>query len=86
MDEVRIQGFGARSIINNQNVLLKNTIEGITFSNSVVHFDPSVRLINVGFTNCVFIFPPDASPPKPLQQIGEALLASDLLHVKIGAG
>ncbi len=85
MNNVRLPG-GLPSIINNQNVLLKNTIEGINFSNSVVHFDPSVRLINVGFTNCVFIFPADASPPKPLQQIGEALLASDLLHVKISAG
>jgi hypothetical protein len=84
MDDVRISG-GAPSIMNSQNVLLKNTIEGINFSNSVVHFDPSVRLINVGFANCVFIFPADASPPKPLRQIGEALLASDLSHVTISA-
>jgi len=90
LDNMRIAGFGGPAgrggVVNGRNVLLKNTIEGLAFENSVVHFDASTRLINVQFTHCVFIFPQDANPPQPLQQIGATLLASDLENVRITAG
>jgi len=82
-NEVVFRG-GAPSVIANSNVLLSNHIEGFNFVNSVIHFDSSVILTNVAFQNCVFIFPSEANPSEPLQKIGEILLASDLLSVKIG--
>jgi hypothetical protein len=87
LDNVRISGFGARGgLMSGRNVLLKNTIEGWSFENSVIHFDPSTKLINVQFTHCVFIFPADSTPPKSLQDIGAILLASDLESAKIAVG
>jgi hypothetical protein len=84
---VRIGGFGNRGgLVSGRNVSLKGTIEGFTFENSVIHFDASTKLINVQFTHCVFIFPQDANPSSPLQQIGATLLASDLESVKITTG
>jgi hypothetical protein len=74
-------GFAVRD----NNVLLKNLVEGVTFTNSVVHFDPSVRLVNDTFINCVFVFPADENPPKSLQEIGKTLLASDLSKVTLNA-
>lgn len=87
IDNITIRVVGARGgLISGRNVLLKNSIEGWSFENSVIHFDPSVKLINVQFTRCVFIFPADSTPPKSLQDIGATLLASDLESVKITAG
>ncbi|HWY53008.1 MAG TPA: hypothetical protein VNZ03_00990 [Terriglobales bacterium] len=86
-DNVRFSGFGAQGgRVSGHNVFLKNTIEGFTFENSIIHFDASTKLINVQFTHCVFIFPQDANPPQPLQQIGATLLASDLENVRITTG
>jgi len=82
-DNFAIRG-GAPALISGINVLLKNQIEGLSLENSVIHFDPSVKLVNVSFRNCVFIFPAETQPSQPLQRIGEALLASDLTNVKIG--
>lgn len=76
---------GAPNPVSSTNVLLKNHIEGLAFENSVIHFDPSVELVNVSFQNCVFIFPTETIPSEPLQKIGELLLASDLSNIKIGS-
>ena len=86
ISNVVVRGFGRGGLVSGRNVLLKGTIEGWTFENSVVHFDPSIKLLNVQFKNCVFIFPAEPNPPKSLQEIGTALLASDLQTVKITAG
>ena len=82
-DNVTFRG-GAPSVIPGANALLKNHIEGMVFENSVIHFDPSVELVNVSFHNCVFIFPTETIPSEPLQKIGALLLASDLSNIKIG--
>jgi hypothetical protein len=71
--------------VQDKNVLLENLVEGVTFTNSVVHFDPSVRLVNDTFINCVFVFPVGENPSKPLQEIGHTLLASDLSKVTLNA-
>ncbi|SRR6266478_846192 len=60
-----------------ENLLLKGVVANIIFHGSVIHFDASVQLSNDAFVNCVFIFPPDANPPKNLQQIGSQLLTAD---------
>lgn len=72
---------------NGSVVLLKGLIRNSQFKDSVIRFDPSVRLVNVTFKNCVFVFPlAEPNPPKPLQQIGSILLAaSDLTKVTINA-
>jgi len=75
-------GFGP---IRNGRVVLKNLVQGVTFINSIVRFDSTVRLANDVFINCVFIFPPGENPPKPLQEIGKTLLASDLSRVTLNA-
>jgi hypothetical protein len=69
----------------NQRVVLKNLVQGLTFINSIVRFDPSVRLVNDTFINCQFIFPIQEAPPKIFQEIGKTLLASDLAKVTINA-
>jgi hypothetical protein len=82
-----VQGtkIGAVVVANNR-VVLKNLIQGVIFENSIVRFDPSVRLVNDVFINCVFIFPPNVqTPPTILQEIGKALLASDLSKVTLNA-
>jgi len=68
-----------------KNVLLKNSISGIRFYDSVIHFDRSVKLSNIAFINCVFIFPSQENPPVNLQQIGATLLAADLSKVTFNA-
>jgi hypothetical protein len=75
-------GFGP---IKNGRVVLRNLVQGITFENSIVRFDPSVRLVNVTFINCAFIFPAVQEPSRPLQEIGQTLLASDLSRVTVNA-
>ena len=75
-------GFGP---IENRRVVLKNLVQGMIFKNSIVRFDPSVRLVNDVFINCVFILPTEENPPKALQEIGKTLLASDLSNVTINA-
>lgn len=82
-DNFTIRG-GSPSVVRDTNALLKNHVEGVVFENSVIHFDSSVELVNVSFQNCVFIFPAETTPSKPLQKIGELLLASDLSNIKIG--
>jgi len=72
-------------VVRETNVVLKNLIQGVTFENSVIHFDPSVRLVNDTFVNCVFVFPMEENPSKPLQQIGKTLLAADLSKVTLNA-
>ena len=64
-------------------LLLKNQIADSVFQNVVIRFDPSVRLVNVTFINCVFILPSDPNPPQNIQKIGEVLLASDLSRITI---
>jgi hypothetical protein len=82
---IAIRGVGRGGLIEGRNVLLSGTVEGFTVENSVVHFDASTRLINVVFIHCVFVFPEQTTPPPVLQQIGSALLASDLNRVTITA-
>jgi hypothetical protein len=69
--------------VTNDNVLLKNLVANEAFIGSVIHLDPSVRLVNDVFQNCVFIFPSEENPPKNLQQIGSELLAADLSNVTV---
>jgi hypothetical protein len=71
--------------VRDKRVVLKNQIQGLTFINSIIRFDPSVRLANDTFINCVFILPTQESPPKVFQEIGKTLLASDLTNVTISA-
>lgn len=70
--------------MDNRNVLLKNLVYGVYFENSIIHIDTTTRLANDTFVNCIFILPLEANPPKPLQDIGSALLmAADLAHVTV---
>jgi hypothetical protein len=78
-------GPGAVSPIVGMNVLLKNHIQGLTFRNSIIRFDPSVKLSNDVFVDCIFVFPSEQNPSGPLQQIGRTLLASDLENVTLNA-
>jgi hypothetical protein len=72
--------------IANQRVVLINLVEGVTFRNSIIRFDPSVRLANDTFIDCVFVFPASMlNPPKPLQEIADALLKSDISRATITA-
>jgi hypothetical protein len=74
------------SPIQNRRVVLKNLVQGMIFKNSIIRFDPTVRLVNDVFIDCVFIFPSTGeTPPAPLQRIGETLLASDLSEVTLNA-
>jgi hypothetical protein len=67
-------------------LLLAGLIRDSTIKYSVVEFDPSVRLVNVTFIDCVFVFPPSQNPPPSLQKVGsELLIASDLSKITIGA-
>ena len=81
MINVPVLGF----VVHEQNVLLKNLIQGVHFKNSVIHFDPSVKLVDDTFLNCVFILPPQENPPKSFQEIGRTLLTSDLSRVTLNA-
>ena len=85
MDNVRSNPPGLMAPIRNNRIVLKNLIQGITFINSIVRFDPSVQLANDTFINCIFVFPADANQSKPLQKLGEILLTSDLSHVIVNA-
>jgi hypothetical protein len=76
---------GPRIVLRNKNVLLEREIEGVHFENSVIHFDPSVKLRNDTFVNCVFILPAQENPPKSFQEIGSILLTSDLSTVAFNA-
>lgn len=72
--------------IENTSVLLKHSVSGAIFRNSIVRFDPTVKLANDVFINCVFIFPTSmVSPPKSLQEIADALLSSDISNATITA-
>jgi hypothetical protein len=68
-----------------KNILLRKSVSGITFYDSVIHFDPDVNLSNDLFVNCVFILPWQENPSKTLQQIGTTLLAADLSKVTLNA-
>jgi hypothetical protein len=84
-DNVGSNPPGGMSPVENSRVVLKNLIQGMVFKNSIVRFDPSVRLVNDVFINCVFIFPAAQNPSRPLQEIGKTLLASDLSTVTLNA-
>jgi hypothetical protein len=71
--------------MENQRVVLKNHIEGLVYKNSIIRFESNVELVNDVFINCVFILPAQENPPKPLQEIGKTLLASDLARVTLNA-
>jgi hypothetical protein len=75
-------GFG---VTTGRRAFLKNHVEGLIFKDSIIRFDPSVELVNDVFINCVFLLPVQENPPKPLQQIGKTLLASDLAKVTLDA-
>jgi hypothetical protein len=64
---------------------LRGNVSDSTFQDSIVKFDPNVRLKNVTFINCIFLFPVTQTPSEPLQKIGARLLAADLKEVKITA-
>jgi hypothetical protein len=64
-------------------ILLKHVINDSVFHDVVVTLDSSVELRNVTFVNCVLILPAQENPPKPIQNIGSALLAADLAKVTI---
>lgn len=83
LDNVISNPRGGIVLRENARFVLKNLIQGMIFKNSIVRFDPSVRLANDVFINCVFLFPVAETPPKPLQQIGTELLASDLSKVTL---
>ncbi len=84
MSDIRMVNVPALAfVVREKNVLLKNLIQGVHFENSVIHFDPSVKLVDDTFLNCVFILPPQENPPKSFQQIGRTLLTSDLSKVTL---
>ncbi len=86
MDDVKMINMPALGfVVREKNVLLKNLVQGVHFENSVIHFDPSVRLVDDTFANCVFILPPQENPPKSFQEIGRTLLTSDLSKVTLNA-
>jgi hypothetical protein len=86
LDDVSSNPPGGISPITNRRVVLRNLVGGITFVHSIVRFDPSVKLINDTFIDCIFIFPDSmANPPKPLREIGTALLTSDISRAIITA-
>ncbi len=84
-DNIASKPPGMFGVMENQRVVLKNRIEGLIFKNSIVRFDPSVELVNDVFINCVFLFPAQENPSKPLQEIGKTLLVSDLSKVTLNA-
>jgi hypothetical protein len=84
-DNVGSDPIGAISPVTGVRAVLKNDVHGMVFRNSIIRFDPSVKLHNDVFINCVFIFPPEQNPTGPLQQIGRTLLASDLENVTLNA-
>ncbi len=86
--ESTLDNVSGVNITNNGDVVvLEHNISNSTIENSVIRFDPTVRLQNVTFKNCVFIFPSgDANPAQPLKDIGNVLLrASDLSNVSVTA-
>jgi hypothetical protein len=85
MDNVVSDPIGGIRPVENSRIVLRNLVQGVVFKNSIVRFDPSVRLVNDVFINCVFIFPATQNPPKPLQEIGKTLLTSDLAKVTINS-
>ena len=85
IDEVTSNGVGAISPVIGMRVVLKNHVQGMLFRNSIIRFDPSVKLSNDVFVDCIFIFPPEQNPTGPLQQIGRTLLASNLENVTLNA-
>lgn len=83
MDNVVSNPIGGIAPVKNSRVVLKNLIQGVIFENSIVRFDPSVRLVNDLFINCFFILPVEANPRERVQDIGNKLLASDLQRVTL---
>jgi len=80
-----VSGPPGSILVENSNVVLKNVVAGVIFRNSIVRFDASARLANDTFENCVLIFPVLETPPKPLQEVGnEVLAAQDLSNFTIG--
>ncbi|MGI9069955.1 MAG: hypothetical protein ACR2JB_01165 [Bryobacteraceae bacterium] len=65
-------------------VTLKGHVSQGRFIDCVIIFDPSVRLNQVLFVNCVFEFPAGPYVLQPtLERIGGALLASDISNVTL---
>lgn len=71
--------------LDHKRVVLRNLVQGVTIKDSIVRFEPSVRLSNDIFINCVFLFPVVETPSRPLQEIGTELLCSDLSKVTLNA-
>jgi hypothetical protein len=69
---------GPVDITPGSRVFLSGLITNMVFKDEVVRFDPSVRLSNVTFYNCVFIFPAIQTPARPLEEIVDALLSGNL--------
>lgn len=84
-DNVGANRIGAISPVTGVRAVLKNDVHGMVFRNSIIRFDPSVKLSNDVFVDCIFIFPPEQNPTGPLQQIGRTLLASNLENVTLNA-
>jgi hypothetical protein len=84
-DDVSSKPPGAFGVMENQRAVLRNHVEGLTFKNSIIRFEPNVELVNDVFINCVFLLPVQDNPSKPLQEIGRTLLASDLSNVTLNA-
>jgi len=84
-DNVGSKPPGAFGVMENQRAVLRNHVEGLTFKNSIIRFEPNVELVNDVFINCVFLLPVQDNPSKPLQEIGRTLLASDLSNVTLNA-
>lgn len=65
-------------------VSLEGEISDSHFENAVVLLRPRVRLHNVVFRNCVFLFELEDGAPSPNQKaVSERLLASELRAVTI---
>jgi hypothetical protein len=76
---------GKLSPVLRQRAVLKGHVEGLIFKECIIRFDPNVELKNDLFINCVFLLPIQENPPRPLQEIGRTLLASDLSEVTLNA-
>jgi hypothetical protein len=65
--------------------ILSGTISHCMFKNSVIVFDPSVKLQEVIFINCIFLLPENIESPAPsIRNIGEKLLqAANIMNVKL---
>lgn len=70
--------------VSSRTVELIQTVSDAVFTDCVITLDPSVRLYNVLFVNCVFFFPTNQFlPPPNLKRIADELLEADLSRAKI---